>query len=74
MTTCETCRFWWIDNEGDPVCRRYPPHATFKGDWDSSVGSTHYYASFEFPVANADNWCGEHEPKKEKEKDNGTEV
>lgn len=73
---CETCRFW----DGEPAenvdseatCRRFPPtlNTTVVDLWaedhcDGDVEAPHNAFAWVFPTVNADDWCGEHQPKQE---------
>lgn len=50
---CDICRFWYRANR---ECRRYPPQHVVEPHFDGSDTST------QFPVTEADDWCGEFQP------------
>jgi hypothetical protein len=66
--TCKTCKYW--DQRYEPaICRRNPPQVQFKfeGGWRNRVEDSDYLQQLvplEFwPETEADDWCGEHQPK-----------
>jgi hypothetical protein len=55
MATCETCRFWSIDDDAGGECRRYAPRpATLETASDAWQN---------WPATLSGDWCGEHQPK-----------
>lgn len=61
--TCTTCPFWWYRSEDGKLlsseCRRHPPRTVTNarpGDPGQPV-DPHWHM---FPVAQPDDWCGEH--------------
>lgn len=54
---CETCRFFVpsepdeVDDDGEGVCRRYPPTCLIDQDGDMVRGQ---------PAVTRSYWCGEH--------------
>lgn len=55
--TCETCRYWYREPYS-PECRRRSPLCAPPAPGTYRSGS----ADRAFPLTDARDWCGEHEP------------
>lgn len=76
--SCQTCRFWkrkaGEDKEGS--CRRYPPVRTqsTSGFLFGGTGFLFGNTNETFPDADADDWCGEHQPNAARQPRGGSRV
>lgn len=65
--TCGTCRCWLgpLSFDGERgACRRYPPMPiTSEFAWRGATYMEADRADAVWPLTNADDWCGEHQPK-----------
>jgi len=70
---CETCRFWDTTESGAMTaasdadvpcgsCRRMPPVLCFDGPDNDGVEPCKSF-NWQHPVTEADDWCGEWQPK-----------
>lgn len=64
---CETCRFFDAQEHAN-YCRRYPP-AFFINKFNDGYGHQIREPSSAYPYTSTLDWCGEHQPRPEAEKE-----